>query len=778
MRQAIFSFYVFLSAFALHGQTSSTVSLGIITDYEQSRLIDSFFQIIAEQIDQVTGLQYDISLRDNNIRYEQGDYDLARQTYQDLTSGTDIILLLGGNSIGGPLQGELSVPTIALDVSDPILLGLPYDQGVSGVDNFSYLWRSRDLVGTFEEFQRVFPFDSLAVLVSAESASAFYNEEVLDSVATRINSSITLVPVDEDIDGSLASIGDNYDAVYIRSLLGRSMADIRQICEILKIQQVPSFTNLKSYVDLGMLAAIADEDYFEQSMRRLALMIDDVLSGEPLSEMPVEIDLEDELFLNLGTAREIGYSLPFTALFTANVIEDDNLSIPSYSLEEIVELAIEANLSIKISNNEIDLNEQDIALARSSLYPQIDISFAGSQINPGSASDAFMIPERQLTGDLALNQIVFSEKALAGYKVSQILKVAQEYSTQGDILSVIGTTYNAYFNLLLAKTQLAIQKENLEYSKSNLGYARIRQSAGTASIAEIYRWESEVANAYQGLVEAQTRVEASKLQLNTLLANSLVSEFSVNDVTIQDNVYQDYRDNPITGTISTPRDLESVADFLVNETLQNHPDKRALLQNIQAAERLLKQNERLLYLPEVGLQAQTSQVLLRGGKGSEEIPGGMEFINNTWQVGLFANYPIFQGKARRAEIDRSKIQLEQLSYSNTQLDQELELAVRTSVLDVVAATTNIVFSESAASNADLNFELVQDNYREGTVNITQVIDAQQAALSANQRYAISIYEYLVAQLQLEFSTGTFSAFWTNAEKQQFLQDYERYRVSR
>ena len=234
MRQAIFSFYVFLSAFALHGQTSSTVSLGIITDYEQSRLIDSFFQIIAEQIDQVTGLQYDISLRDNNIRYEQGDYDLARQTYQDLTSGTDIILLLGGNSIGGPLQGELSVPTIALDVSDPILLGLPYDQGVSGVDNFSYLWRSRDLVGTFEEFQRVFPFDSLAVLVSAESASAFYNEEVLDSVATRINSSITLVPVDEDIDGSLASIGDNYDAVYIRRLLGRSMADIRQICEILK----------------------------------------------------------------------------------------------------------------------------------------------------------------------------------------------------------------------------------------------------------------------------------------------------------------------------------------------------------------------------------------------------------------------------------------------------------------------------------------------------------------------------------------------------------------
>ena len=119
-----------------------------------------------------------------------------------------------------------------------------------------------------------------------------------------------------------------------------------------------------------------------------------------------------------------------------------------------------------------------------------------------------------------------------------------------------------------------------------------------------------------------------------------------------------------------------------------------------------------------------------------------------------------------------------MEYSNLQLDQGIDLAIRSSILDVVAANTNIPFSETSATNARLNLELIQDKYREGKVNITQTIDAQQSALLAAQNYAISIYQYLIAQIQLEFSIGSYSAFRTDEENSALEARFVEYRSLR
>ena len=109
------------------------------------------------------------------------------------------------------------------------------------------------------------------------------------------------------------------------------------------------------------------------------------------------------------------------------------------------------------------------------------------------------------------------------------------------------------------------------------------------------------------------------------------------------------------------------------------------------------------------------------------------------------------------------------------LDQNLEIGVRARILQLVGAITNTEFSRVAADNSLKSFEIVQDNYREGMVSIVTLIDAQRAALQARLGYNISIYDFLIAHLQLEYSIGLFSMISNPEDMEKLQQRFIEYR---
>ena len=755
--------YLLLILFAWSNQLfSQNIELGIVTDFQRSPVIDSVFQVITLEMDRTTGSAKKVTLAPEHVIYGSNSLEQARVNYDRINPQVDFVILVGGISVKGALiNGAFPKPTIGLGIIDPSLQDIPFQEGKSGVQNFSYIWAAQDFEKELTQFGRLYPFDNLAVLADSASSITFNQQkaqQVTDSLSELLSTTINIVPVTTDIPGSLAAIPDGTDAVYLTELYGKTVSDIKQIADGLKTRKLPSFSSSKWHVDNGVLACVSDENGFEQAIRKLAIMVDESLGGAPLAEMPVVINYKEEFFLNMETAREMDFSPPFEILFTANLIGDIEGRPAVYSLEEIMQRSLENNFDIKITYQDIALAEQDLRRVRTNIRPSLDLSVTGSHINSERANAAIDNPERLLSGQLTLNQLLYSEEAIAGIKITQYVRKAQEYDTEANVLKVLLDTYIEYFNVLSAKTNLLIQQENLNNSKTNLELAKIRLSVGSSSIADVYRWESEVAADKQVVIEAQTSLITSKLRLNTFLANSLEDNYDIQDVTIDDEVYEKFTDERIAKFVKTPKDLEFVSEFLVQEAVNANPNKRFLLENIKAAEREWLQNKRLLYVPQLAFQAQTSQVLDRGGRGSEEIPGGNEFFDNSWQLGISLSYPLFQGNARRIDIQRSTVQLEQLDNSRQQLDLNLELSVRSSVLQLLNSYTNIAFSKTASDNAQRNFELVQENYREGAVIITQLIDAQQAALQARLSYALSIYDYMQAQLQLEFAIGFFSMF--------------------
>jgi len=776
MTRKILLFILLFTTCMLNAQV---VHVGIITDFEKSSVLDSIFQVMILEIDRTTGSSKKPELTSENIIYNTRSLGQARTNYNIISAQVDFVLLVGSVSIKGALDSGFPKPTIGLGVVDPHLQEIPFAEGKSGIPNFSYIWPTKDFEKEIAQFGELFPFRKLAILADVGSALTFNVDnatKAIDSISQALSTSIDIIPITDDVTSSIASLPEDIDAVYLTILYDKGPTEFKLIADELKRRKLPSFSGSKWHVDNGILACISDENGFDQIIRKLSIMVDESLSGGSLGSMPVIVNNKEEFYLNIQTAKAIDFSPPYQILFTANLINEDE-QLPTYSLSEIMERALEANLDIKISYKDIELSEQDIRSAKTSVLPTLDLDVTGAQINPERAFALFGSSERSLSGQLTLSQLIYSEEAIAGIKITKYIKKAQEYDTEVDVLNTLLDAYFGYFNVLSSKTNLSIRQENLKNSKTNLELAKIRISAGSASNADLFRWESEVANDKQATIEAQTSLITAKLQLNTFLSNSLEDEFDINDVGIDDDVYKKFSASPISNFVKTPRDFKLVTDFMVEESLNYNPNKKFLLENIKATEREKLQNDRLLYIPQVAIQAQTSQVLSRGGEGSTEIPS-IPFQDNSWQLGLSLNYPLFRGNGRRINIQRSQVQLQQLDYSKQDLDQQLELSVRANTLQLLNTSTNIAFSNISADNAQRNYELVQENYRQGQVTITQLIDAQQSALQANLAYALSIYDYMQAQLQLEYAMGFFSMFSTADQLTDFQNRFIQFTTNR
>ncbi len=729
--------------------------IGIVTDFRQSPEMDSILRVMVNQIDQTIGSGKTVTVSPADVSFNNISLEEAAGNYSRLAAKTDLAILIGGISVKG-VSGlaRLPVPTFGLGVIDPVIQEIPYQDGKSGIPNFTYIWSTNGLEVDLAEFRKIFPYQNLTLLVSPGTALSLISADQnqgLRLLEQKLKTRINILEVREDILASTGQLNPETDAVYVADLGVRSTEEIRQLADRLSEKGLPSFSGYKWHVNQGILACFAGDNSFAQISRKLGVMVDEALSGKALEEMDVKTLYPESLFINEKTAKAINLLLPFDVLFTAKSVKDDE-GLPVHSLADIIELAFKNNLNIAISNQDIQLAIQDVKAARSSVLPNLDLTVNGRQISAESAS--MSEPQRLLNGQLQLDQVIWSQKAVAGIKIAKYYQKAQEYLTEAEILEVILNIFNDYLNVLAAKSVLTIEQENLENLEINLNLAKLQVESGAAGRSELYRWESEVALARQEVVEASTNLLELKASLNSKLAYTLGKEYDIEDISVDGELYQQFRNGIIGQYVKNVQDVTLLISFLVDEAISVNPNKKFIVEQINALDRKRKQDKRMFYSPDIALQAGTTQIFARGGEGSVPTEG-RDFIDNTWSVGVGLRYPLFSQLTRKTDLRTSIIQLDQLNNSMMQLDQELELAVRTSVLGTIAASTNIDFSRIAAENAENNFKLMQIRYSEGDIDITQLIDAQRNSTQAKLRFAVSIYDYIRSQLNIQYAVGFF-----------------------
>lgn len=748
--------------------------LGFLTDFEIGPRATSLINEIKDEMQKTVGGNKTLVTDNNRIVSCNWDPKSAKEKYLQLTRESDLIVLIGGASTKGALQSQpFGTPTLAIGVIDPELLGVPITaKQSSGIPNFSYILSSPDLKSELEAFKKLQEFKHLVLLVD-QKTTGLMDESAgklkIEALGAEFGVKIEAVPITDDIQASLDAIPAGADAAYVAIPYEMRIEQIREMADGLIAKKLPSFAMNIRHVDAGMLACLSDENGFEQIIRKLSIMADDVLSGQKLADMSVNLNERKELFFNAATARKIGLSPSFETIFTANLVgNEDRTTGPRLTLEKVIATALEENLNIKTSEQDVRLSEMDVKFAKSNFLPDASLSMNGSQISQNIANPLTGQAERSVGGQISAQQLIYSEQALAGITISKHLKEAQDYATKQVINDLIYDSYLAYFAILKSKTAISIQKENLSASQKNLELAKIRAKVGYSSNADIYRWQSEVATGKQQVVEAYTNLSLAKMQMYAYLNGKIDEEFDVAEATLEDSTFGGLTDSGLGEFIRGPVEYQKLTQFLIAEAQERFPSKIQLMSNTKVLERQSKMYKRLYYLPTLAAGGQLNSTLLRGGVASEPLPGN-EFVNNHWNVSLSLSYPIFNQNSRKLNLENTAIQREQLEYQINSLDQNLRLGVTRRALQLLTAQTNINFSRTSSENIAKSFDLIQRAYQQGQASVTQLVDAQRAKIQAQQSYALSVYEYMEAFIGLENQIGSYTSLSTPEENQAFKQ---------
>ena len=745
----------------------SDLYIGLLLDFgAEESSAERDLALLQEEIHKVLGVDKSVHFLPEHMRFSAEHAD-----YMSLANDPAVDLIIAAGPASAAMlasQGALPKPTIAVGILDVELQQMPLvEPGVSGVHNFTYVLSTHPIQKDLAAFHRIHPFAHLAVVVSENLKGRLDFEGFFERIAAPFESQVELIFWGKE--SSLPALSDAVDAVYLAVVFERSLEEVGLLAEVLAERRLPSFAMSRSYVDAGIMACIGDESGRDQIFRKLALIVEGVGLGEELAAMPVRHNLDEQWVLNAATIRRIGFDLSFEALFSARFLKADELtSDRRLSLQEVIAEGLRSNLDLRIEKRNVDLAGQEMRRAKSSLLPTVETSTTMLQIDPDAAERAFgQQPERTGAGTGTVQQVLFSEQVFANVKIQRYLAEAARHRADLVALDVVLNLATAYFDILLAKTGGRIQDENLEVSRRNLKIARTRNAVGYAGVADVFRWESEVARATQASIEAFNNLYLAKVQLNRLLNRTDIGEeFDVEDARLSDKLFGRFDPARIGPLIDRAGDVEILTDFLVEEAQQNMPSLKQLAANMKAAERQQQMNRRLYYLPAVALRGQADYTFWRAGKGMP--PASSEPLDGTWNLALHFSYPLFQGNQRKIAIDQTAIQQQQLRLQEESLRQQLSQAVRVRMTNLVSRRTNIHFAEVAAASAQKNFELVQDAYQKGQLAITQLVDAQRAALSARQAEAGAVYEYLVSYLQLENSIGGYTMFMTSEEQEAFV----------
>ncbi len=702
-----------------------------------------------------------LSERDFDIRFPRvitGDWTIeaVRRNLDSLLAdpGIDLVLTVGVLVSNEAVQPrDLPKPVIAPFVINRDFQGapaVPNENGrlSSGVPNLSYLttpWESgRDL----EEFYQIAPFTKVAVFVDARLLQM--TEAIaqgIRTVADFYEVGVQVIPVTTTAQEGLDALEPDVDAVMVSSLLNMPDPEIDALIEGINARRLPSMALFgRDQVERGLLLGVAPNTNFARVARRVAIHTQSILMGGEAGSLPIEVAQPRALVLNMETARIIDFSPSWDTLTDAELINVENTAEPLLTLNDAIQQAVDANLAYLASARAVAAGEELVLEARAPLLPRLDSALTGLSIDATRSEQSFgQQSQRSLAGSLVFTQLLYADAAWTGYRVQQLLQETTVLARETVRLDTIQAASVAYLNVLISSTFEQIQLQNVELSRTNLDLAQARQTVGVATRAEVYRWQSEIATDRSAVIDAIVQRNLAEIELNRLRNRPLEEDFR----TVPDIADAEFR-RPMADLVPYIGDqisFEIFREFMVQDGLRDAPELRALAAGIDAQQRVLTNAQRNFWLPDLFFQGDLGYLFARsepgatgGGSGT---PALFEPPKTTWSLAVNAAYPIYRGGSRYAERQRAREEIDLLRLQRRATAERIEQLTRASLHVMVGSYAQIDLAEQAAEAALQNLDLVQDSYSQGVVNITDLIDAQNATLTAQLTRATAVYQFMI-----------------------------------
>ncbi len=395
------------------------------------------------------------------------------------------------------------------------------------------------------------------------------------------------------------------------------------------------------------------------------------------------------------------------------------------TLEEAVRLALERAPAAVAARSAVQIAGADVLEARGAWLPSLNAStsFTNSSNERFDQSTGRLVSE-SYTAQLQASYELFAggrrwaerNRALAGLQAAEAEGRAQRFAT------ILATT-ELFYEAAAADQIIQAAAQRLERARRQLEFAETRLRVGTATRSDVLRAELETGNAEIALIDAETTLRSSRLELGRQLGLESGAE-------------------PAEGALpeSAPA-LPPVSDLVAWAT-DRSPEVVASAAVLDAA-RASRWAAVGSYLP-----------TLRASGGYDWLAIDFPPDDRSWSLRLTASLPLFDNFGREAEIARASADQRLAEAEARDAAIGVRVAVENSAREIEAAERRTGIARRAVDLAREDLRVVEERYRIGSATILDLQASQVALAEAEIDVVRSRQSLGVAVASLEAVLGS------------------------
>jgi outer membrane protein len=418
--------------------------------------------------------------------------------------------------------------------------------------------------------------------------------------------------------------------------------------------------------------------------------------------------------------------------------------VKTLTLKDAITYALENKADAKKAKLEVENSEYQIQEVRSRALPQITANGSLTynpvlQTNvidgaafgaPGTTIQASFGQKWTSGAGVSLNQVLFDQSVFTGLRAAKSTREFYQINNQLTEEQVIERVANNYYSVYVQRERLTLLDSNYVNTSKVRDIVKGQFNNGLAKKIDLDR-----------IVVKMSNIDTERQQIK-------------NQIQLQENALKFYMGMPIETKIVIPQTEFEVTPAALSEA-PNTANRTEYL--------LLKKQEELLEFQKTAIKAQyyPTLSLVAGynyiGQGPEmplfAKPSEGVYWSDYSAIGLNLKVPIFTGFGTRAKVSQADVNIRshQEDIKDTQLSLDLEYRNAKTQIE-----NNIITIGNQKENMRLAGEILKNtknNYLQGLASLTDLLDAENASLEAQNNYTRAVLAYKIAEITLIKSKG-------------------------
>ena len=434
--------------------------------------------------------------------------------------------------------------------------------------------------------------------------------------------------------------------------------------------------------------------------------------------------------------------LSFLAFGISGAFAQDS-TVHQFSVEEAVAYAKKNSVAVRNALIDVQIQQQTNKQITSAAYPQINGSFnlndyldiptslLPAEITGGPAGTYLPVKfgtKYSATGALDASQLLFDGQVFVGLqaRAASIELVNKQVDVTEEMINV--NVQKVYYQLVVGRKQLSTISANIDRFAKLLADTKIIYENGFAEKLDVDKVNVQLSNLLTERLKVQNQLEAGNAALKFLMNMPQKEELILTD-TLSDEVL---RENVLDNSYEY-EDREEFQLLTLTQKLQKYNIKRY----------------KLSYLPTVSLFANYSKNAQRAK--FDFLKDGSWFTTSL--IGMKINVPIFDGFAKRSQVNKAKLEYEKTGNNLEQLKASIDNDVAQSTIKITNALVTVNVQQQNMQLAEQVYNTTKLKYEQGLGSNQEIYTAQTELKTAQNNYYSALYDAIIAKIDYLKATG-------------------------